>query len=179
MWKLTFQKMTHVQLREDIFFINIYLRCKNFQCSMGIRLLVRERYVHIYRQIASLLSATSLLRMSWSSCMLSDSYHIYVIVDGWFNCWRFKSQIVEELLCLGLASSSTSSSFTRTSSSPSTSLSSETGVSIKKSFLSGIARIRGGGIPMPEFCGPFSRSVFLVNKKSLFLQKCQYFELVF
>ena len=53
---------------------------------MGIRLLVRERYVHIYRQIASLLSAPSLLRMSWSSCMLSDSYHIYVIVDGWFNC---------------------------------------------------------------------------------------------
>ena len=70
----------------QFFFLNIYLRCKNFQCSMGIRLLVRERYVHIYRQIASLLSAPSLLRMSWSSCMLSDSYHIYVIVDGWFNC---------------------------------------------------------------------------------------------
>ena len=34
-----------------IFFFNIYLRCKNFQCSIGIRLLVRERYVNIcYRR---------------------------------------------------------------------------------------------------------------------------------
>ena len=29
---------------------------------------------------------------------------------------------------------------------------------------------------MPEFCGPLFRSVFLVNKKSLFLQKCQCIE---
>ena len=28
---------------------------------------------------------------------------------------------------------------------------------------------------LPEFFGPFSRSAFLVNKKSLFLQKCQCF----
>ena len=43
----------------------------------------------------------------------------------------------------------------------------------KKCFLSG-----GGGLPMPEFFGPFSRSAFLVNKKSLFLQKCQCIELL-
>ena len=36
----------------------------------------------------------------------------------------------------------------------------------------------GGGLPMPEFFGPFSRSAFLVNKKSLFLQKCQCIELL-
>ena len=49
----------------------------------------------------------------------------------------------------------------------------------KKCFLSGIARMRGeGGLPMPEFFGPFSRSAFLVNKKSLFLQKCQCIELL-
>ena len=35
----------------------------------------------------------------------------------------------------------------------------------------------GGGLPMPEFFGPFSRSAFLVNKKSLFLQECQCIEL--
>ena len=29
----------------------------------------------------------------------------------------------------------------------------------------------GGGLPMPEFFGPLFRSAFLVNKKSLFLQK--------
>ena len=29
---------------------------------------------------------------------------------------------------------------------------------------------------MPEFFGPFSRSAFLINKKSLFLQKCQCIE---
>ena len=39
----------------------------------------------------------------------------------------------------------------------------------KKRFLSGIARMRGGGLPMPEGFGPFSRGAFLVNKKSLFL----------
>ena len=38
----------------------------------------------------------------------------------------------------------------------------------KKRFLSGIARMRGGGVlPRPEFFGPFSRSAFLVNKKSI------------
>ena len=36
----------------------------------------------------------------------------------------------------------------------------------------------GGGLPMPEFFGPLFRSAFLVNKKSLFLQKCQCIELV-
>ena len=46
----------------------------------------------------------------------------------------------------------------------------------KKHFLSGIARIRGGGLPMPKFFGPLFRSAFLVNKKSLFLQKCQCIE---
>ena len=44
-------------------------------------------------------------------------------------------------------------------------------VNRKKRFLSGIARIRGG-LPMPKFFGPLFRSAFLVNKKSLFLQKC-------
>ena len=48
----------------------------------------------------------------------------------------------------------------------------------KKRFLSGIARMMGGGLPMPEFFGPLSRSAFLVNKKSLFLQKCQRIELL-
>ena len=48
----------------------------------------------------------------------------------------------------------------------------------KKRFLSGIARIRRGGLPMPEFFGPLSRSAFLVNKKSSFLQKCQCIELL-
>ena len=52
------------------------------------------------------------------------------------------------------------------------------GVNRKKRFLSGIARIRGGGLPMPEFFGPLFRSAFLVNKKSIFLQKCQYIELL-
>ena len=36
----------------------------------------------------------------------------------------------------------------------------------------------GGGLPMPEFFGPLSRSSFLVNKKSLFLQICQCIELL-
>ena len=48
----------------------------------------------------------------------------------------------------------------------------------KKRFLSGIARIRGGDLPVPEFFGPLFRSAFLVNKKSLFLQKCQCIELL-
>ena len=37
------------------------------------------------------------------------------------------------------------------------------------SFLSVIALIRGKGLAMPEFVGPFSRSAYLVNKRSLFL----------
>ena len=46
------------------------------------------------------------------------------------------------------------------------------GLNEKKRFLSGIARMMGGGgLPMPEFFGPLFRSAFLVNKKSLFLQK--------
>ena len=49
---------------------------------------------------------------------------------------------------------------------------------LKKRFLLGIARMRGGGLPMPEFFGPLSKSAFLVNKKSLFLQKCQCIELL-
>ena len=36
----------------------------------------------------------------------------------------------------------------------------------------------GGGVPKPEFFGPFSKSAILVNKKSLFLQKCQCIELL-
>ena len=48
----------------------------------------------------------------------------------------------------------------------------------KKCFLSGIARMMGGGVPMPESFGPLFRSAFLVNKKSLFLQKCQCIELL-
>ena len=52
------------------------------------------------------------------------------------------------------------------------------GLNEKKCFLSGIARMRGGGLPMSKFFGPFSRSAFLVNKKSLFLQKCQCIELL-
>ena len=42
----------------------------------------------------------------------------------------------------------------------------------KKRFLSGIDRMMGGGVyPCPNFA-------FLVNKKSLFLQKCQCIELL-
>ena len=48
----------------------------------------------------------------------------------------------------------------------------------KKRFLSGIARIMGGGLPMPEFFGPLFISAFLVIKKSLLLQKCQCIELL-
>ena len=36
----------------------------------------------------------------------------------------------------------------------------------------------GGGLTMPEFFGPLFRSAFLVNKNSLFLQKCQCIELL-
>ena len=48
----------------------------------------------------------------------------------------------------------------------------------KKKFSFGHWPNEGGGLPMPEFFGPFSRSAFLVNKKSLFLQKCQCIELL-
>ena len=44
---------------------------------------------------------------------------------------------------------------------------------VKKRFLSGIARMMGGGSTHARI-----RSAFLVNKKSLFLQKCQYIELL-
>ena len=48
----------------------------------------------------------------------------------------------------------------------------------KKRFLLAIAQMMGGGsLPMPEFFGPLFKSAFLVNKKSLFLQKCQCIEL--
>ena len=52
------------------------------------------------------------------------------------------------------------------------------GLNEKKRFLSGIARMMGGGSTQPEFFGPLFRSAFLVNKKSLFLQKCQFIELL-
>ena len=48
----------------------------------------------------------------------------------------------------------------------------------KKTFSFGHCPNEGGGLPMPKFFGPFSRSAFLVNKKSLFLQKCQCIELL-
>ena len=52
------------------------------------------------------------------------------------------------------------------------------GLNEKKRFLSGIARIRGGGSTHARIFGPLFRSAFLVNKKSLFLQKCQCIELL-
>ena len=53
------------------------------------------------------------------------------------------------------------------------------GVNGKKMFSFGhCPKDGGGGLPMPEFFGPLSRSAFLVNKKSLFLQKCQCIELL-
>ena len=49
----------------------------------------------------------------------------------------------------------------------------------KKTFSFGHCPNKGGGgLTMPEFFGPFSRSAFLVNKKNLFLQKCQCIELL-
>ena len=49
------------------------------------------------------------------------------------------------------------------------------GLNEKKTFSFGHCPNDGGagGLPMPEFFGPLFRSAFLVNKKSLFLQKCQ------
>ena len=48
----------------------------------------------------------------------------------------------------------------------------------KKRFLSGIARMMWGGSTHARIFWPFFRSAFLVNKKSLFLQKCQCIELL-
>ena len=51
----------------------------------------------------------------------------------------------------------------------------------KKTFSFGHCPNDRGGVyplPMAEFFGPLSRSAFLVNKKSLFLQKCQCIELL-
>ena len=49
----------------------------------------------------------------------------------------------------------------------------------KKTFSFGHCPNYGwGGLPMAEFFGPLFRSAFLVNKKSLFLQKCQCIELL-
>lgn len=52
------------------------------------------------------------------------------------------------------------------------------GLNEKKTFSFGHCPNKGGGVyPCPNFFGPLSRSAFLVNKKSLFLQKCQCIEL--
>ena len=50
----------------------------------------------------------------------------------------------------------------------------------KNVFFRALPELLGGegGLPMPEFFGPLFRSAFLVNKKSLFLQKCQCIELL-
>ena len=48
----------------------------------------------------------------------------------------------------------------------------------KKRFSFGHCPNKGGGLPMPEFFGPLSRRAFLVNKKGLFLQECQFIELL-
>ena len=53
------------------------------------------------------------------------------------------------------------------------------GVNGKKTFSFGhCPNDGGGGLPRPEFFGPLFRSAFLVNKKSLFLQKCQCIQLL-
>ena len=48
----------------------------------------------------------------------------------------------------------------------------------KNVFFRALPELWGGGLPMPEFFGSLFRSAFLVNKKSLFLQKCQYIEIL-
>ena len=48
----------------------------------------------------------------------------------------------------------------------------------KNVFFPALPEWWGGGLPMPEFFGPLFRSAFLVNKKSLFLQKCKCIELL-
>ena len=53
------------------------------------------------------------------------------------------------------------------------------GVNGKKMFSFGHCPNDGGGVyPCPIFLALFLRSAFLVNKKSLFLQKCQCIELL-
>ena len=53
------------------------------------------------------------------------------------------------------------------------------GVNGKKTFSYGHRPNDGGGVyPCPNFLALFFRSAFLVNKKSLFLQKCQCIELL-
>ena len=53
------------------------------------------------------------------------------------------------------------------------------GLNEKKTFSFGHCPNKGGrGLPMPEFFGPLFRSAFLVNKKSLFRQKCQCIDLL-
>ena len=37
--------------------------------------------------------------------------------------------------------------------------------------------MRGGGRALPKFFGTFSKSAFSVDKRNLFLSKCQQFEL--
>ena len=52
-------------------------------------------------------------------------------------------------------------------------------LNLKKTFSFGhCPNDGGGGLPMPKFFGPLFRSAFLVNKKSLFPQKCQCIELL-
>ena len=52
-------------------------------------------------------------------------------------------------------------------------------INTKKTFSFGHCPKKGkGDLPMPEIFGPFSRSAFLVIKKSQFLQKCQCIELL-
>ena len=48
----------------------------------------------------------------------------------------------------------------------------------KNIFLWALSEWGGGVYPCLNFFGPFSRSAFLVNKKSLLLQKCQCIELL-
>ena len=45
-------------------------------------------------------------------------------------------------------------------------------------FFRALPEWGGGGLPMPKCFGPLFRSAFLVNKQSLFLQKCQCIELL-
>ena len=50
--------------------------------------------------------------------------------------------------------------------------------SMKKNVFFRASPEWGAGSTHARIFGPFSRSAFLVNKKSLFLQKCQYIELL-
>ena len=62
------------------------------------------------------------------------------------------------------------------SSVPSRSIQSKRRSPRKKWFLSDIAWIRGAGRPLPKFFATSSRRAFYVNKRSLFLPKCQWFD---